>query len=63
VPRQPHHPPHHSQWPAIRTIILFVAGLLGVAWETLHGPVEPSLLVMFAAMMGVSITTWPKDNK
>ena len=44
-----------SQWPFIRDIILFAAGLLGAGWETLHGPVEPSLLVMFGAMMGLPI--------
>jgi hypothetical protein len=44
-----------SNWPAAREVILFVAGLAGVIYETLHGPVQPSLLVVFAAMMGLPI--------
>lgn len=44
-----------DNWPAVREAVLFMAGLGGVAWETLHGPVEPSLLVVFGAMMGIPI--------
>ena len=38
----------------VRDVILFSAGLLGVAHETLYAP-EPreTLLVLFAAMMGL----------
>jgi len=44
-----------DSWPAAREIILFLVGLGGVVWETVHGPVEPSLLVVFGAMMGIPI--------
>jgi hypothetical protein len=37
----------------LRDGVLFVAGLLGVIHQTLIGPVEPYLLVTFAAMMGL----------
>jgi hypothetical protein len=36
-----------------RDIVLFSAGLLGVVHQTLVGPVEPTLIVLFAAMMGL----------
>lgn len=44
-----------SRWQTARGIILFLSGLAGVAWETLHGPVNPSLLVLFGAMMGLEL--------
>lgn len=34
-------------------MILFFTGLGGVVFETLHGPADPSLLLIFAAMMGL----------
>ena len=33
--------------------MLFFAGLAGVFHQTIIGPVEPTLLVLFAAMMGL----------
>lgn len=36
-----------------RDTVLFTSGLLGVAHQTVVGPVDPSLLVLFAAMMGL----------
>jgi hypothetical protein len=41
-------------WKAARDTILFVSGLAGVAYETLSGkPPNPTLLLLFAAMMGL----------
>ena len=51
-----------DNWPRVREVILFLAGLGGVLYETFHGPVEPSLLVIFGAMMGIPIIL-NKDNK
>lgn len=43
-----------TQWPLIRDIVLFTGGLLGVVHETLISSVErPTLLILFAAMMGL----------
>jgi len=45
-----------SRWPAIRDIVLFIGGLLGVAHETLlMEAVRPELLILFAAMMGLPV--------
>lgn len=52
-----------------RNTILFVAGMLGVAHETLLQHSErPTLLILFAAMMGLpafltSTEIFPHDNK
>lgn len=41
-------------WPLARDIALFVAGLAGVAHETLAAHAErPTLLLLFAAMLGL----------
>ena len=41
-------------WPQARDVVLFTAGLAGVAHQTLIAPVpSESLLVLFAAMMGL----------
>jgi choline-glycine betaine transporter len=44
-----------KQWPAIRDILLFVGGLAGVFHETVlaTGAERPTLLILFAAMMGL----------
>lgn len=43
-----------NRWPFIRDILLFFAGLAGVAHETLTEKVDrPQLLVMFAGMLGL----------
>jgi len=43
-----------ARWGLTRDVTLFVTGLLGVLHETLVTPGErPSLLVLFAAMMGL----------
>jgi hypothetical protein len=43
-----------KQWPAIRDVLLFSGGLLGVAHETLLSSTDrPTLLLLFAAMMGL----------
>lgn len=57
----------HSRWPYIRTAVLFIAGLAGVVFEaTLWGLAkrqpDPTLSLLFAAMMGISIGTWPKNG-
>lgn len=43
-----------NRWPLIRDISLFVAGLAGVAHETLVSHAErPTLLLLYAAMLGL----------
>lgn len=42
------------RWKNVRDIVLFVAGLAGVFHETVMAATErPTLLLMFAAMMGL----------
>lgn len=42
------------RWPFLRDVVLFFGGLAGVLHETLITAGErPSLLVLFAAMMGL----------
>lgn len=42
------------RWPLFRDAALFFAGVLGVAHETLGDqPERPTLLILFAAMMGL----------
>ena len=41
-------------WPAVRDVILFFGGLVGVAHEALaSGTPDPTLLLLYAAMMGL----------
>lgn len=41
-------------WPRVRDIALFVAGIAGIAHETLLEKAErPTLLLLFAAMAGL----------
>ena len=40
-------------WPFVRDVLLFVGGWAGIAYETLHGPVDTSLLVIFGACIGL----------
>lgn len=43
-----------TRWPVIRDITLFSGGLIGVVYETAFRTVErPTLLLLFAAMMGL----------
>jgi len=43
-----------AKWPLIRDILLFLGGLAGVAYETLASQIDrPTLLLLFAAMMGL----------
>lgn len=43
-----------TQWPALRDIMLFAGGVAGVFHETvLTGTERPTLLILFAAMMGL----------
>lgn len=45
-----------SDWPFLREIILFVGGVAGIAYETIgKSNPDPSLLVVFAGMMGLPI--------
>lgn len=50
------------RWPFLRDVLLFVVGVAGVAWETLHGPVNPSLLVLFGGCLGLPAVL-RKDEK
>lgn len=41
-------------FPAVRSVVLFVGGLAGIAHQTLIATQEkPTLLVLFAAMIGL----------
>jgi hypothetical protein len=43
-----------KSWPAYRDVILFFAGLSGVAYETVGEHADrPTLLLLFGAMMGL----------
>lgn len=43
-----------KQWPILRDVLLFVGGLAGVIHETaLTQSERPTLLILFAAMMGL----------
>ena len=43
-----------SRWPVVRDPGLFIGGFLGVVHETIISQVErPTLLLLFAAMMGL----------
>lgn len=43
-----------QQWPLLRDIALFFGGIAGVIHETLLAKTErPTLLILFAAMMGL----------
>jgi len=45
---------HESRWPAIRSGVLFVIGVVGVIHEAFFTTANrPALLVLFAAMMGL----------
>lgn len=49
-------------WPRFRDISLFVGGLAGVAHETLLSHAErPTLLILFAAMMGLPAFLRPQE--
>lgn len=51
-----------KQFPAIRDIALFVGGLAGVFHETVLSAAErPTLLILFAAMMG--LPAFLRDDK
>jgi hypothetical protein len=43
-------------WPFFREVALFLGGLLGIIYETVLAPrPDPSLLLIFGAMMGLPI--------
>jgi len=42
-------------WPHVRDVILFFAGLAGVAVETFKADTDPQLLILFAGMMGLPL--------
>lgn len=47
-PRRPKPP-----WPFVRDVVLFVAGLGGIGYEALSGLERPTLLLLYAAMVGL----------
>ena len=47
----------------VRDGILFFAGLLGVAHQTIIGPAEPTLLLLFAGMMGLPAVIRADEKK
>lgn len=53
-----------THWPYIRDIALFVGGLAGVAHETLIAAKErPTLLILFAAMLGLPAFLKTKEDE
>lgn len=51
------------RWPLIRDVGLFLGGVLGVAHETLLSHAErPTLLILFAAMMGLPAFLRPPES-
>jgi hypothetical protein len=52
-----------TRWPLFRDVGLFVGGLAGVAHETLLTKAErPTLLILFAAMMGLPAFLRPPES-
>ena len=52
-----------NNWSAIRSAMLFFGGLLGVVHETaLQETERPTLLILFAAMMGLPAFLNSKDQ-
>ena len=52
----PNDPRSRRHWRITRDAVLFTVGLLGVAHETLvYQGERPSLLILFAAMMGLPL--------
>lgn len=51
-----------NRWPQIRDVGLFLGGIAGVVHETIlsHGE-RPTLLILFAAMMGLPAFLRPQD--
>ena len=44
------------EWTRMRTLILFFGGLTGLGYDTVFvHPADPSLLVVFAGMMGLPL--------
>lgn len=49
-------------WAGVRTGVLFIVGLLGVLHETFaEGAERPTLLILFGAMLGLSIVSGGKS--
>lgn len=52
-----------ARWPLIRDLALFAGGMLGVLHETLWAASErPTLLILFAAMMGLPAFLRQEDD-
>lgn len=52
------------RWHLIRDIILFLGGFAGIAYQLLKADVvEPSLTVVFAAMMGLPAAFWGDSRR
>jgi hypothetical protein len=52
-------PPQHrwrKHWELVRDILLFGAGLSGIFYQLLTNVANPSLLIVFAGMLGLPIT-------
>ena len=51
-----------KQWPILRDVVLFFGGLGGVIHETAFTKAErPTLLILFAAMMGLPAFLRPNE--
>lgn len=52
------------RWKPERKDLLFVAGLMGIAWEALRDSAErPTLLLLYAAMIGLPLVLRADDLK
>lgn len=52
------------EWTRFRTVVLFFGGLAGLGYETIFvHPADPSLLVVFAGMMGLPLFLKGGDGK
>ena len=55
--------PPEPKWPLVRDVVLFFGGMAGVGYETLGRDIDrPTLLLLFAAMMGLP-AFFPKGDK
>jgi hypothetical protein len=51
------------QWELARDVTLFGCGIVGVFYQLIIGKTDPSLLVIFAAMLGLPFTIGARDGR
>lgn len=53
-----------NRWHLVRDILLFIGGMFGIAYQLVKADVvEPSLTVVFAAMMGLPAAFWGDSKR